>query len=491
MDAISKTDDKPPHIVLVAYPIQSHLNPALQFVGHLLNSGAHVTLTTTVAGAKRMNMSGGTTPAGLYFATISDGYDDGFKPISSSDKQASDVYMETFKRRGAETLSDLIAAGTASGVPPYTCVVYTILLSWVADVARRSNLPSALLWIQNAALLSIYYHYFNGYGDVIKNCDEKDPNWCLELPSLPPLHAKDLPSFLAPSNPYDFAEVSLKEQFDELEKNENPIVLVNTFDSLEHEIIESLKPYFKVSAVGPLLPRSFLEDVKKENSSGFRVDFFKKSKEDYVAWMDTQPNNSIVYVSFGSISVISKAQKEEIAAALLECKRPFLWVIRKDSDEEEEEIVSNFEELKEIGMIVPWCSQVEVLSHQAVGCFVTHCGWNSTLESLTSGVPVVAVPQWTDQLTNAKMLESVWATGVRVVVEGTAANEKVVGRNELTRCVEAVMESEEMRGNAKRWRELAFEAIKDGGSSDVNIREFVNEVWKTSKTRFDAGQEEL
>nr|BAP90370.1 UDP-glycose: glycosyltransferase UGT75R1 [Fagopyrum esculentum] len=467
---------QPPHILLVAYPLQSHMNPALQFANYFLNSGAHVTLVTTVSGVKRMKKSGGAAPTGLSFATISDGYDDGFTS-AISDESALDGYMLNFKRRGSETLSDLIAAGTA--VPPYTCVVYTILLPWVANVARRHNLPSALLWLQNAALLSIYYHYFNGYGDIIHQCDENDPQWCLNLPSLPPLHARDLPSFLTPSNTYTFAEVSLKEQFEVLGESQNPIILVNTFDSLEHEIIESLQTRFKVLAVGPLLPR--------EKSSGFAVDLFSRPEEDYVAWMDAQPNNSVVYVSFGSISAFSREQKEEIAAALLECRRPFLWVMRKDSDEnkDDETVTSRWVELEKLGMIVSWCSQLEVLSHRATGCFVTHCGWNSTLESLSTGVPVVAVPQWTDQPTNAKMLESMWGTGVRV------ADKKVVSRNELTRCVETVMESEKVRADAMRWRELAIEAIKDGGSSDSNIRVFVDEVWKMSKTRFNAGQEEL
>ena len=71
--------------------------------------------------------------------------------------------------------------------------------------------------------------------------------------------------------------------------------------------------------------------------------------------------------------------------------------------------------MEEKGRIVNWCSQVEVLSHKAVGCFVTHCGWNSTIESIVSGIPMVAFPQWTDQLTNAKLIEDLWKTGIRII----------------------------------------------------------------------------
>jgi len=133
------------------------------------------------------------------------------------------------------------------------------------------------------------------------------------------------------------------------------------------------------------------------------------------------------------------------------------------------------EELEEKGMIVPWCSQVEVLSHPSLGCFVTHCGWNSTLESLVSGVPVVAFPQWTDQGTNAKLIQDVWKTGVRV----TANEDGIVESDEIKRCLELVIgggeEGEEMRRNARKWRDLAREATKEGGSSYENLKSFVDD----------------
>ncbi|GAB2227867.1 hypothetical protein Droror1_Dr00009695 [Drosera rotundifolia] len=161
---------------------------------------------------------------------------------------------------------------------------------------------------------------------------------------------------------------------------------------------------------------------------------------------------------------------DEMGRGLLDSGRPFLWVIREKEGEQERP--TWMDEAEQKGMIVPWCSQVEVLSHPAIGCFVTHCGWNSTLESLASGVPMVGFPQWMDQTTNAKMIEDLWRTGVRVNVN----EEGIVERKEITRCVEVVMESDDVRMTAKRWRELAVEAAGDGGSSDRNLKEFVDEV---------------
>ena len=127
-------------------------------------------------------------------------------------------------------------------------------------------------------------------------------------------------------------------------------------------------------------------------------------------------------------------------------------------------------------MIVPWCSQVEVLSHPSLGCFMTHCGWNSTLESLVSGVPKVAFPQWSDQGTNAKLTEDVWKTGVRVMVN----KDGIVEGDEIKRCLELVVgdgeKGEAIRRNAKKWKELAMEAVNEVGSSYNNLKAFVDEI---------------
>ncbi|CAI0628116.1 unnamed protein product [Linum tenue] len=127
-------------------------------------------------------------------------------------------------------------------------------------------------------------------------------------------------------------------------------------------------------------------------------------------------------------------------------------------------------------MIVEWCSQVDVLAHPAVGCFLTHCGWNSTLESMCLGVPMVGFPQFSDQQTNAKLVEDVWRTGVRVVVSENG----VVEGEEIRRCLELVMGEgevgEEVRRNAKKWKELARSAAGEGGTSHVNLKAFVDEI---------------
>uniref|UniRef100_A0A2N9EKZ7 Glycosyltransferase n=1 Tax=Fagus sylvatica TaxID=28930 RepID=A0A2N9EKZ7_FAGSY len=350
------------------------------------------------------------------------------------------------EQNGSKTLTDLIVSNADQG-RPFNCLIHALLLPWVADVAREHHLPSALLWIQPAMVLDIYYYYFNGFANVISE-DTKDPSCLIQLPGLPLLTSRDLPSFLLASNTYSFALPTFQAEFEALEKDTHPRVLVNTFDALEPEALKAIKK-FNLVGVGPLIPSAFL-DGKDPSDKSFGGDLIKASKDHcYIEWLNSKAE------SIGCLC--------------------FVWELI-GKEEKEMEKFSCREELEEKGMIVSWCSQVEVLSHPSVGCFVTHCGWNSSLESLVSGVPVVGFPQWSDQGTNAKLIQDVWKTGVRVEVN----KDGIVEGDEIKRCLELVMgdgeRGEEMRRNAKKWKELAREAAKEGGSSYNNLKDFVDEI---------------
>ncbi|XP_059632100.1 crocetin glucosyltransferase, chloroplastic-like [Cornus florida] len=454
-----------PHILLVTMPGQGHINPSLQFAKNLVAMGVKVTFATSLSAIGQMNKTT-PTPQGLTFAPFSDGNEKGVKAVEN--------FMSSFRIHSCQAVANLINARADEG-RAFTRVVYTTIIPWVAEVARDHHIPSTLLWIQPATTLDIYCHYFNGYGDVVTK-NSCDPFCTIELPGLPLLTTRDLPSILLP-NPtesYSFLPI-FKKHVDILDTEANPQVLVNTFDALETDALRAIEKVTMI-AIGPLIPSAFL-DGKDPSDTSFGCDMFQKST-DYADWLNSKPESSVVYASFGSNSVFSKKQMEEMAHGLLESGRPFLWVVRKFDHfgDNIEEKVGCMEELEKQGMMVPWCSQLEVLSHPSLGCFVTHCGWNSTLESLVSGVPMVAFPQWTDQRTNAKLITDVWEAGVRV----TLNEEGIVEREEFKRCIEMVMgdgeEGKEMRGNAKKWKELAREAVKEGGSSDVNLKAFVSEL---------------
>ncbi|KAL4642844.1 hypothetical protein ACB092_02G049300 [Castanea dentata] len=438
--------------IIVTFPAQGHINPAFQFAERLIHLGVHVTFFTTV-GAHRRGMIKSPPTDNLSFATFSDGYDDKVVPMDDAEKQ-----LNQLKRNGSKALTDLIVSTTNK-----QCIVYTMLLPWAADVAREHHLPFALLWIQPAMVFDIYYYYYNGFADIIGNDSDDRPSYSIQLPGLPLLATRDLPSFLLASNPYALVQPKFQAQLEALEKESNPRVLVNTFDELEPEALKALEKHNLV-AVGPLVPYAILDGRDLSNGS-----------KNYIKWLNSKSESSVIYVSFGSLLVLKKQQMEEIARGLLDFGRPFLWVIRAKENGEEEKL-SCREELEQMGMIVPWCSQVEVLTHPSLGCFMTHCGWNSTLESLVLGVPMVAFPQWSDQGTNAKLIEDVWKTGVRVTVN----KDGIVEGDEIKRCLELVVgdgeRREAIKRNAKKWKELAMKSAKEVGSSYNNLKAFVDEI---------------
>lgn len=141
----------------------------------------------------------------------------------------------------------------------------------------------------------------------------------------------------------------------------------------------------------------------------------------------------------------------------------------------------------ERALLVRWSRQLEVLSSNRIGCFFSHCGWNSTIEGLSMGIPMVVMPQWTDQTTDAKMVEDVWEVGVRVRV----GDDGLVRREEIERCIWEVMETERGRGmaeNAVKWMELAVEAVSEGGTTDKSINDFVSGiVSKSAVNRSSSG----
>ena len=439
------------HFLLLSCPAQGHINPTLHLADRLLRLGVRVTFATFVTAFHKIPAL--PTLPGLRFASISVGYDDGDNSNNSMDKM---------KRVGSQSLSDLLLT-LSDERRPVTFLVYGLLLPWAATVAREHGVPSAFLSTQSAAVIAVYHRYLKTHDGLFNTELGISSNTSLALPGLPQLKYEDLPSILLPNNPHASVLPCFEEHIRNLEEDPNPCVLVNTFDALEGEVIKALGDFMNVVAIGPLM----------QLDSSISCNLFEISK-DYLPWLSSKPDGSVIYVSFGSLAVLQKNQMVEIYNGLIETRRPFMWVVRSMESEVEEMMKSLSEEE---GVIVAWCSQVEVLRHRAVGCFLTHCGWNSTVESLVAGVPVVACPQFSDQTTNAKLVE-VWGTGVKA----RGNEEGIVEREEVKKCLEMVMERGEkgndMRRNAEKWKGSAVEAMEDYGSNSgkIYLKKFVESL---------------
>nr|GMD54683.1 crocetin glucosyltransferase, chloroplastic-like [Ipomoea batatas] len=457
------------NVLLVMYPAQGQINPCLQFAKRLVRLGVKVTFLTSVSVINRMPEP--PSIHGVDFATFSDGCDAGFK---GSDEE----YLEfnaSLRAKGSKAISDLLTAKLQEG-SPIVQVIYTTFMPWVGILAQSLQIPSTVLWIQPAAIFDIFYYYFTGYEERFRGCTGIDNNGVVELPGLMPLTAREIPSFLLPtaSSATDFMIAQSMKDHIELIKKERPKVLVNTFDALEFDALRVIETVGLVG-IGPLVPSAYL-DGEDPCDTSFGGDMRKKSNG-YVEWLDSKPKGSVIYVAFGSYSELPDKMVEEIARGLVETRRPFLWVIREGGNgQKPEEKLSCKADVEKQGKIVRWGNQVEVLQHSSVGCFVSHCGWNSTLEALTSGVPMVGCPLWTDQWCNSKFIQDVWKTGIRVDV-----NEKgIIEANGLKKAIECIMGEEEtgqgLRNNATKFKALAKEAMREDGSSYVNLKAYVDEV---------------
>lgn len=225
-----------------------------------------------------------------------------------------------------------------------------------------------------------------------------------------------------------------------------------------------------VRTIGPTVPSFYLDKrVKDDIDYGFNLN--KPNCETCMTWLNTKKPGSVVYISFGSTAAILNAeQMTEMAWALRQTSSNFLWVVKAN---ENSNLPNYFvEKTSGKGLVVDWCPQLEVLAHPAIGCFITHCGWNSTVEAISFGVPMVGMPQFLDQMSNAYFLETVWGVGVQPKVD----EKGLASRGEIDRCISEVMQGErgqEIKKNAMLWKTFAKEAVDEGGSSDKYINEII------------------
>ena len=278
------------------------------------------------------------------------------------------------------------------------------------------------------------------------------------IPGVSPIHVSDLPSFFHGSD-QRVSKLALECVW-ELDKAQ--FVLVNTVYELEAEAIEALRAkfHFPIYPIGPAIP---IEDKTAKFSPASQ-----STQASYLRWLDSQPEDSVLYISLGSFLSVPDAQMEEIIAGVRKSGARFLWVARGDSLERVIEKCGDFR-----GLVVPWCDQLRVLCHPSIGGLWTHCGWNSTLEGAFAGVPMLAFPIYFDQIPNAKQIVEDWKVGWRVRSGGKGIG-RAVTRDEISEMVKRLMDPEngegsEIRRRAREVGVLCRRAVEEGGSAQDNV----------------------
>ncbi|XP_050259444.1 mogroside IE synthase-like isoform X3 [Quercus robur] len=444
------------HILVIPYPVQGHINPMLQFSKRLATKGARVTLVATSTIRNSMQALQGASSVNIEI--ISDG--------SEGDETVESLIatVDRFKDVVSQSLAEYIEKLNSSKYPP-KFIVYDCALPWALDVARKYGIDGAPFYTQSCAVNVVYYHFKKG----TVRLPLEEPT--VSLPSMPKLAINDLSSLLSNPSSYPPLLNLFLDQFSNF--LEAKWIFFSSFKELELEVVNWMASQkWPIKTIGPTIPSMYL-DKRLEDDKEYGLHLFKPDVDACTKWLDTKETNSVIYTSFGSLASLGEEQMQELTWGLKNSNCYFLWVVRET---EQKKLPTNFlQETVEKGLVVSWCSQLEVLAHKAIGCFMTHCGWNSTLEALSLGVPMVAMPQWTDQPTNAKFIADVWKVGVRIKLDERG----IAIKEEIEFCIREVIEEErgkEMRMNSIKWKELAKEAMDECGSSDKNIEEFVAEL---------------
>ncbi|KAF2294664.1 hypothetical protein GH714_014587 [Hevea brasiliensis] len=261
-------------------------------------------------------------------------------------------------------------------------------------------------------------------------------------------------------------------------------VLMNSFRELEPAYSEHYRKVMgrKAWHIGPLsLCNRNIEDKAK------RGDKASIDEHECLRWLDSKKANSILYICFGSLFKFSAPQLLEIAMALEASGLNFIWVVRTEEKRENEVtkewLPEGFEKRMEgKGLIIRgWAPQLLILEHEAVGGFMTHCGWNSTLEGVSAGVPMITWPLYAEQFDNEKLITDLLKIGVAVGAQEWSRHEKkiLVKKEDIEKSMSRLMvgeEAEEIRNRAMALKEMARRATEEGGSSYSDVNALLEEL---------------
>ncbi|KAL3753176.1 hypothetical protein ACJRO7_000559 [Eucalyptus globulus] len=383
-------------------------------------------------------------------------------------------FVESHKANVREAVAELSVRGS----PRLAGLVLDMICTSMIDVAVEFGIPSYMFFTSGAAILGVMLHL-----QSLRDEQHMDPTRLkgsdaeLDFPGLanPLPAAKFLPLEV-------FMEEDCRIFLDfALRYRETKGILVNTFAELEPRAMDALPSLGApaVYSVGPIL------NITDESKKGFEI----------LDWLDQQPNASVVFLCFGSRGYFDEHQAKEIAHALEQSRYRFLWSLRQPPAKGKQEVPRDYVDPAEVlpegflnrtagvGRVIGWAPQVAVLAHPAIGGFVSHCGWNSTLESIWFGVPVAAWPQYAEQQFNAFQLVLELGLAVEIKMDYrrdlVKGSDGVVKANEIERGIRKLMEGEEAGERRKKVKDVSEKSRKvlmEGGSSYLCMARFIEDV---------------
>ncbi|KAK9684444.1 hypothetical protein RND81_10G210600 [Saponaria officinalis] len=462
------------HILVIPYPAQGHMIPLLDLIHHLATT-APTTLTFTVV----------TTPKNLPILS----------PLLSSAPNVTPLVLpfppSPGVPAGAENTKDLPPASFRQLIPalsrlevplghwfeshpsPPVAIISDMFVGWTQRFAAKFGIKRVVFSPSGAMALSVIYALWR---DTPK--EEACQNGVVSFSNLPNCPKYPWCQVSPVYRSYvegDADSEKIKEGFRDDMVSWG--LVINTFDELERIYLDHLISalgHNRVWAVGPIIPPYGLKD----RGGSSTVD-----PDSIMSWLDSCRDNEVVYVSFGTQALLTDDQTAAVAEALEKSGVRFVWSVRVPAvthgsglDADHNSVFRNgFEDcVRGRGVIIKgWAPQVSILRHRAVGTFLTHCGWNSILEGLISGVGMLAWPMGADQFTNATLLVDELKVGVRVC-EGLKT---VPDPCELAQIVDRSVNGDILdREKIGKLHSSCLEAVKVNGSSTKELVDFVNKL---------------
>lgn len=472
---------KKAELVFIPSPGAGHLVSAVEFSRRLIARDARLSITILTMNSPFQTSTHQNKPTPFQEENPSEPR---FIPLPQVEPPPKEILQESIE----EYISAFVASHThhvrnkiitlqKNSENPVFLVVDMFCTSMI-DVADEIGIPSYVFFTSGAAFLGLLLHLPDRYNRThVPKFDESEPE--MMIPSFQnPVPSSALPDFAFNKAGYT-AFMNHGRKFKETKG-----VIVHTFSELEPYAIKSLAELYQnlpVYTVGPVLDLKGQAHRPSDQDQRARI----------MNWLDIQPDESVVFLCFGSVGSFNEDQVKEIAAGLSQSGLRFIWSLRKQTTSGAKRPTEYTEmELKSVlpgdfwalveegrGMVCGWAPQVEILAHKGVGSFVSHCGWNSTLESLWFGKPVVAWPLYAEQRGNAFELVSELGLAKTWLGSGNKSGDLVTA-NEVEKAIRLVMDKDNpVRSKVKEMSEFSKNALMDGGSSFNSTGCFIRSIF--------------
>ncbi|KAL5550188.1 hypothetical protein UlMin_000364 [Ulmus minor] len=461
-----------PHIMVFPFPAQGHVNPFLSLAQLLCHAGLQVTFLNTEHNHSRLShrdVLSASFPT-LHFDSIPDGLP---TDHPRSDKHIGDLFF-SFQSFPKQIFRDLLHSIKQSSDPrpPVTCIIADGIISFALDVAEELGIR--IITFRTISACSFWTYFC--LPKLVENGELPFPDDNMDTIVIGVsgvetglLRRRDLPSFCRSmkESPSVF-EFFVKHTQD---LTRSSAFILNTFEELEAPILSQLvAPFPKIYTIGPihsLLRQRLGDDI---SHSGH----LRKEDRSCMTWLDSKPLRSVIYVSFGSLVSLTREDLLEFWHGLVNSGKNFLWIVRSymTVGADGEYIIPEELQLgtKERGFLVDWAPQEEVLGHCAVGGFLTHSGWNSTIEGIKAGVPMLCWPKLADQQVNSRWVSEVWKIGLDM--------KDMCNRSTVAKMIKLLMEDKkgEIRRSMDEISKLSNESVSEGGSSYRNLEKLIEDL---------------